>query len=138
MQPHQRAAVAQVVLEGAPLPAEKAQLVAYARRQKAPADVVAAIERIEDRSYTHLDEVGEALVPHQPPAAPRRPRMPQPESGAVPGGRAYVDAAPEPGRIRDAPDTLPYEEQLVREPAPVGEGIPEQGSKDTAPGAPSA
>jgi hypothetical protein len=123
MQPHRTAAVAQVVLEGVPLPAGREELVEYARAQRAPGAVLAALERISDKRYEYLDDVGEAIVRCQPSFAPTK-REPAPESDAVPGGEAYLDAGADPGAIRDEPDVLPYEEQLVREPAPVGEGIP--------------
>jgi hypothetical protein len=132
MQAHQVAAVAQVVLEGIPLPAGKKEIVEYARGQSAPATVLAALERIPEQEYERLDAVGEAIVPREPLHAAKA-REPRPESGAVPGGEAYADAEAEPGGIREEPEVLPYEEQLVREPAPVGEGIPKKGSKAPMP-----
>ncbi|HEY7604200.1 MAG TPA: DUF2795 domain-containing protein [Gaiellaceae bacterium] len=132
MQPHQVAAVAQVVLEGIPLPAGKNEIVEYARGQSAPAPVLAALERIPEQAYERLDAVGEAIVPRGPSVAPKV-REPGPESGSVPGGEAYADAAADAGRIREEPEVLPYEEQLVREPASAGEGIPKKGSKAPMP-----
>jgi hypothetical protein len=85
--------------------------------------VLAALEWIPDKRYELLDEVGDAIVRRQPSFAPDSPE-PVPESGEVPGGEAYVDAGADPEASRDRPDVLPYEEQLVREPAPVAEGIP--------------
>ncbi len=117
MNGHRLAAIAQVVLEGVPLPAEKAQLLEYARRQHASTEVAEALTRIEPASYRSLDEVGEAILAHRAPEQPERIVAPRPESGAVPGGEAYLDASAEPGAVRDEPETLPYEEQLVRTPA---------------------
>ena len=51
---HQRAAVAQVVLEGIPLPATKKELLDYARRQDPPEDVAAVLSTIPDREYERL------------------------------------------------------------------------------------
>jgi hypothetical protein len=133
MRPQQLAAVAQVVLEGVPLPAEKQELLDYAERQSAPPEVRAALAALPKRSYEYLDEVGEEIAAAQPSFSPPRVQRPSAESGAPPGGAAYVDASAEPGSIRDEPEVLPYEEQLVREPAPVGEGIPSAGERDLAP-----
>lgn len=127
---HQRAAVAQVVLEGVPLPAAKQSLVEYASHQDAPAEVRDAISSLPDTTYSCLDDVGEAIASVQPSSAPGRAQTPSEESGAVPGGDAYVDQDAEPGWIRGDPMVLPYEQQLVREPAPVGDGIPQKGTRD--------
>jgi uncharacterized protein DUF2795 len=85
-----RAAEIQVVLEGIPLPASRAELARYAGAYDG--DAAAAIERIPDRSYASIDEVGEALFPTQP-RRQDEPRLPRPESGEPPGGAAYVDPA---------------------------------------------
>jgi hypothetical protein len=137
MQPYRIAAIAQVVLEGISLPGGKQDILDYARGQRAPAPVLDALTRIPEQAYVRLDDVGEAIVSSQPSAAAPS-RDPQPESGAVPGGEAYVGTNADAGRIRDQPDVLPYEEQLVREPAPVGEGIPKAGSKAPTPARPEA
>ena len=99
----QLAAVAQVVLEGAPLPAERHELVDYARRQAAPDEVLAALGGIPDRSYERLDDVGEAIAPIQPAFASPAPQ-PRPESGEPPGGDAYFRPAAQPGAVRRKPD----------------------------------
>ena len=128
------AAVAQVVLEGVELPAERSDLVAYAEQQRhAPEEVVAAVRRLPERQYGRLDEVGEQIVAVQPVFAPPSRYTPQSEDGSVPGGDAYVQANPEPGSIRDAPEILEYEVELVREP---GGEQPEKGKK--APGPPKS
>lgn len=128
------AAIVQVVLEGVALPAKKRELLAYARRQQTPAQALAALEGISEREYQTIDEVGEAIAQTQPAIGPRPAHEPKPESGEVPGGASYLDPRAEPGAVRDEPTILPYEEQLVREPAPVGDGIPTKGSKDRKPG----
>jgi len=130
--PLRTAAIAQAVLEGVALPAGRRELVAYARMQDTPAAVLAALGRLPDREYERLDDVGEAIAPAQPTRAPRA-AAPREESGRVPGGRAYTSTDEEPGRVRDSPEILPYEQQLVRGPAPVGEGIPEPGERDEKP-----
>jgi hypothetical protein len=62
-----RAAQLQVLLEGVPLPAEKAELLEYAVRQRAEPQLIADLRKVPDRRYGTLDEVGEALVHVQPP-----------------------------------------------------------------------
>jgi hypothetical protein len=135
MRRDQLAAAVQTLLEGTPLPAEKHELFDYAHRQGPPGELLAAIGAIADTRYARLDDVGEAVAARQPSFARPEAQEPRPESGAVPGGDSYLDPAPEPGAIRDAPTILEYEQTLVREPAPLGEGIPEKGSSDDAPGA---
>lgn len=92
------AAEIQVVLEGVPLPAEKQELLAYARAQ----DQAAAqrLASIPDREYSSLDEVGEALAPVQPTRPRPDPPRPRDESGQPPGGDAYLDPHAEPGAVR--------------------------------------
>jgi hypothetical protein len=104
MERAQLAAVAQVVLEGAPLPAEKRELIEYATAQNAPVPVLGALALLPDRSYEHLDAVGEALERRQPSFERARVDLPREESDAVPGGAAYVEPHPEPGGVRDAGD----------------------------------
>jgi uncharacterized protein DUF2795 len=71
----------EVVLEGVPLPAGRAELVRYALAQGAPAEAVEALGSLPDREFGSLDEVGEELEPVQP----RRERPP--EAGATRGER---------------------------------------------------
>lgn len=108
------AAELQVVLEGVPLPAQKDELVAYARSQDE-----AAAERLRalpDRQYRSLDEVGEALAPVQPPRPKPDAELPHEESGAPPGGDAYVDASAEPGAVRpSAPASNPPQKALEQQ-----------------------
>ncbi|MDX6466721.1 MAG: hypothetical protein QOI27_1761 [Gaiellaceae bacterium] len=64
-----RAAQIQVLLEGVPLPAEKAELLEYAVRRRAEPLFIDALRTLPDRRFASLDEVGEALVHVQPPHA---------------------------------------------------------------------
>lgn len=85
------AAELQALLEGVPLPAEKAVLLAYAVRQHAEPAFIEALRELPDRSYRSLDEVGEELVHVQPPQRPAKPSAPREESGDPPGGDAYTE-----------------------------------------------
>jgi hypothetical protein len=93
----QRAAEIQVLLEGIKLPATRAELVRYAALQDSEAAV--ELERITEREYRSIDEVGEELV-HTQPDLPAKQAPPQPESGLLPGGDDYVNPSPVPGAIR--------------------------------------
>jgi hypothetical protein len=93
----QRAAEIQVLLEGITLPATREQLVQYAAQQDAESAV--ELERIPDRSYQSIDEVGEELAPTKPHLLAAE-HLPHPESGAPPGGEDYVNPSPTPGAIR--------------------------------------
>jgi hypothetical protein len=93
----QRAAEIQVLLEGITLPAAREQLVHYAALQDAEAAI--ELERIADREYHSIDDVGEELVQTQPHLPAERP-LPQPESGVPPGKADYVNPDPTPGAIR--------------------------------------
>jgi hypothetical protein len=90
----------QVLLEGVPLPAAKQELVDYASRQE-NRGVGSLLERLPEREYRSLDEVGEALLPVQPNWSSPDAHEPQPESGEPPGGDAYTDASAEPGAVRE-------------------------------------
>jgi uncharacterized protein DUF2795 len=94
------AALVQAVLEGVPLPAERAELIDYAGRQEDADRVLGLLLEVPDREYGTLDEVGEALAPVQPSATRGRVHEPRPESGLPPGGDAYTDAGAEPGAVR--------------------------------------
>lgn len=128
-----QAAIAQVVLEGVPLPAQKRDLLAYAHRQETPHEVLAALALVPDREYAAIDEVGEAIVHVQPALGPKPASEPSPESGDVPGGAAYLEPGAEPDGARDERAVQTSEEEVVREPAPAGDGVPEKGSKGRKP-----
>jgi hypothetical protein len=107
----QRAAELQVVLEGVALPAKKRELLAYAREQDESA--VADLQRLPDREYSSLDEVGEALAPVQPQWQRPDAQKPREESGEPPGGDAYLDPNAEPGAVRpSAPASNPPSKAL--------------------------
>ncbi len=91
----------QALLEGVDLPARKRELVHYARAQTARLELLRLLERLPEREYRSLDEVGEALEPVQPPRHQAPQRTPRAESGVPPGGEAYTDASAEPGRVRE-------------------------------------
>jgi hypothetical protein len=95
----QEVAELQVLLEGVPLPASKQELLAHALREHG-GDLTRLLERLPDREYGSLDEVGEELLPVQP-EWPQRTPEPREESGSPPGGEAYTDASAEPGRVRE-------------------------------------
>lgn len=107
----QRAAELQVVLEGVDLPAKKRELIEYARAQDESA--AAELQRLPDREYSSLDEVGEALAPVQPQWTQPEVHKPRDESGRPPGGDSYTDPNPEPGSVRpSAPASNPPEKAL--------------------------
>ena len=110
---HRESAIVQTVLEGVPLPATKQELIDYARSQGARERVLGVLQWIDDREYRLLDDVGEGIARVQPNSAPSSPAI---QSDEPPGRSWYTDPHPEPGSIRDEPDVLDYEEQLVREP----------------------
>jgi hypothetical protein len=108
----QRAAEIQVVLEGVKLPATRAELVRYAALQDAEAAV--ELERITDREYERLDEVGEELAPTKPVHVTHE-RLPKPESGKPPGGADYLRPFPESGRVDpDAPPDNPPQKAIEK------------------------
>ena len=96
-----RVAELKVLLEGVPLPAEKARLLEYAVQQRAEPPLLTTLRELPDREFASLDEVAEELLHVQPPSDGRQPQPPREESGAPPGGDAYVDPAPDTGRARD-------------------------------------
>jgi hypothetical protein len=108
------AAEIQVVLEGVPLPAQKRELVHYARTQDE--DAARTLESLPDREYGSLDDVGEGLAPVQPAWSQRRNEMPREESGRPPGGDDYVDPNPESGAVRpSAPANNPPQKTLEQQ-----------------------
>jgi Protein of unknown function (DUF2795) len=90
----------QVLLEGVPLPAQKQVLIEYAREQD-DHRLAGLLERLEDREYGSLDEVGEELAPVQPESSSPDPHQPREESDLPPGGDAYTSASNETGRVRE-------------------------------------
>ena len=91
----------QALLEGIDLPAASDELVDYAREQNASPELARLLERLPEQDYRSLDEVGEALAPVQPTWQHALRHEPRAESGLPPGGEAYTDASPEPGRVRE-------------------------------------
>ena len=85
------AALVQTVLEGVALPAGRAELEDYARRQGADAETLERLRRLPDREFRFLDEVGEALDPVQPGFAPPPVDSPKPSSGDPLGGDHYTN-----------------------------------------------
>jgi uncharacterized protein DUF2795 len=110
----QRAAEIQVVLEGIRLPATRDELVRYAAQY----DITAAaeLERIPDREYERIDDVGEQLAPTSPQPPSPRPAAPKDESGEPPGGEDYVVPDPsDTGEVRsDAPPDNPPHKAVER------------------------
>jgi hypothetical protein len=63
-------------------------------------DLLRELERLPEREYRSLDEVGEELAPVQPPRRDEVPHVPHEESGDPPGGEDYANPAPEPGGVK--------------------------------------
>jgi hypothetical protein len=97
----QRVAELQALLEGVALPATQQELLDYALDQPGGNSFRAELERLPDREFGALDEVGEELVAVQPESSRSAHRDPRPESGSPPGGEAYTDASAEPGWVRE-------------------------------------
>ena len=87
------------LLVGVPLPAEKSDLVEYARAQREGARAAELLERIPDRSYRTLQEVGEELEPRQRRPQERKSGAPRAESGLPPGGEGYLGEQVEPANV---------------------------------------
>ena len=96
-----RVAQLQVLLEGVPLPADKQELIRYARGEGAGPAELALLEALPEREYASIDEVGETLQPVQPVSPTEQPEQPKAESDLPPGGDAYTDPSPETGRVRE-------------------------------------
>jgi hypothetical protein len=89
------------LLVGVALPADKAQLLAYAVQQHADPEKVAALRSLPEREYESLDELVEDLLHVQPVRLEDEPQ-PHEESGAPPGGDDYTTAEPkDTGRARE-------------------------------------
>jgi Protein of unknown function (DUF2795) len=109
-------ATLQTLLEGVDLPARKRDLIRYARRQDGDHGAVRLLERLPDREYASVDDVGEALAPVQPPSASPDAELPREESGRPPGGSDYVTPEPTPGAVRhDAPPENPPQKALEQQ-----------------------
>ncbi|HSB39545.1 MAG TPA: DUF2795 domain-containing protein [Gaiellaceae bacterium] len=96
-----RVAEIQVLLEGVPLPAGKAELLEHARREHGDAASLALLETLPEREYRTIDEVGETLHPVQPSSPKPQLHEPSPESALPPGGDAYTDPSAGAGAVRD-------------------------------------
>jgi len=107
-------ATLQTLLQGVPLPASKSELIRYARRQDGAAPMH-LLDRLPDREYSSLDEVGEELAPVQP-VAKLRTRLPREESDLPPGGDDYVNPEPRSGAVRhDAPAEHPPQQAIEQQ-----------------------
>lgn len=82
-----------VVLSGVDLPAGKRDLLDYAVREHAGPGRLYAIRLLPEREYPSLDAVANELLHVQPPRSDRDAREPHEESGAPPGGDAYVSVS---------------------------------------------
>jgi hypothetical protein len=97
---HAKSAEIQVLLEGVDLPASKGALIGYAAGQDDADAALTLLERLPEREFRTLDEVGEALAPVQPYSFDDTP-LPHAESDLPPGGDDYVNAHPVSGKVRD-------------------------------------
>lgn len=106
----------QTLLEGVALPAQKSDLIRYARDQRDGGTYASLLERLPDREYSTIDEVGEELAPVQPRSAQKDAELPRDESGRPPGGDNYVMPNPTPGAVRhDAPPDNPPQKALEQQ-----------------------
>ena len=80
-------------LVGITLPATKDLVLAWAAASDASDAELAALDRLEERTYTSANEVGEALFPVDPAPLVERAHAGSTQSGAPPGGRDYVAKA---------------------------------------------
>ena len=85
-----QAARIEALLRGVPLPAGKEELIEYAAGQQAAPDALGALMGLPERDYRSLDEVGEELARVQPARPRPEHKVPEAESGSVPGGEAYT------------------------------------------------
>jgi len=86
----QEAAILKSTLGGVDLPSRPRDLVAYAVAEGATPYVVGRLASLPDREYESLDAVVEEILHMQPPHVDPDARKPHEESGAPPGGDAYV------------------------------------------------
>lgn len=80
-------AYVEALLEGVPLSATRSDLIRHARRA-GDEEAAGVLERLPERRYSSLDEVGEALERVQP-RWESAPRVPVVESDLPPGGERY-------------------------------------------------
>jgi hypothetical protein len=110
----QRVNEIQALLEGVPLPASRAMLVAYASAEDSEAARLLE-QRLPDEEFDRIDKVGQLLLAEAgPPYAPTP--LPVAESGKPPGGDDYLRAFPQSGSVRrsspkDHPQSKVLEEQ---------------------------
>src|SRR5436190_5005555 len=112
---HAEVVMLQTLLEGAPLPAKKHDLIRYAQEQgeSMPWNL---LDRLTDREYRTLDEVGEALAPVQVRDSNADTPLPHAESGLPPGAEDYVTPFPLPGGVRhDAPPDNPPQKAIEQQ-----------------------
>ena len=103
----------QSLLEGVDLPADKRRLIRYALEQDDGGSAAQLLERLPEREYSSLDEVGEALAPVQPSGQETDADGPHQESDLPPGGDDYVRPHPRPGEVRhDAPHDNPPQKAI--------------------------
>jgi Protein of unknown function (DUF2795) len=86
----QEAAILKTTLVGVELPAGRKDLLSYALREGAEPMFVGRLGALPDREYESLDEVVEAILHVQPRRIDADALEPHEESGAPPGGDAYV------------------------------------------------
>src|SRR3954452_2917241 len=109
----QRTSELQALLEGVHLPAKRRDLIAYARREDEGA--ARELQRLPDREYRTIDEVGEELLSVQP-QHPQAAAVPHEESDVPPGGDEYLNPHPQSGAVRpDAPPDNPPEKALQQQ-----------------------
>lgn len=96
------AAELKTALSGVALPAQKANLLEYAVRQRAEPPLLDALRTLsDDREYESLDDVVDELLHVQPRGVDPGPYEPKEESGRPPGGDSYTEEDPQPGTIRE-------------------------------------
>ena len=108
-------ATLQTLLEGVPLQASKSELIAYAQAQDG-AMPLHFLQRLPEREYQSLDDVGEALAPVQVTSSNEDAELPREESDLPPGGDDYVNPDPSPGAVRDdAPPENPPQQAIEQQ-----------------------
>jgi hypothetical protein len=111
---HAETAELQVVLEGVSLPASKDELIRYARDQEGAGPAVRLLERLPEREFRSLDEVGEMLAPVQAYSSDESP-LPHEESDLPPGGDDYLNPSPVPGGVRPDPPSGNPPQQAIEQ-----------------------